>query len=218
LLIFAPCSRSGIIRAKRYQSVEKVPGRELPSGRDRAPHRLDHLIDQLFTREEDRALARSWAVRLDKDGVGDRTEALIREAALASKRADGTEMTPAQAREYMADFARTIGVLDPAINSSIGWLDSGTKDDPAAAPTDHAEIERRIARQDADKYERMMREEPGKYWSSPVAQEKYRDALERSLAPPLVPAEQGGEGSPTLADTEPPTTPTVGAADAKPPA
>jgi hypothetical protein len=33
--------------------------------------------------------------------------------------------------------------------------------------TDNAEIERRIARQDADKYERMMREKPGEYWGSP---------------------------------------------------
>jgi hypothetical protein len=162
------------------------------------PHRLDHLIDQLFTEEADRTLARAWAVRLDKDGVGDRTEALIREAALVANRADGTEMTPVQAREYMADFARTIGVEDHAINSSVGWLDGGAKD-PKAAATDPAEVERRVAKQDAERYEKMMREKPGDYWGSKDNQRRYHEALERSLAPPvappLAPAGQGGNAA-----------------------
>jgi hypothetical protein len=33
------------------------------------PHRLEYLIDKPFTFEEDRALARAWAARLDRDGV-----------------------------------------------------------------------------------------------------------------------------------------------------
>ena len=72
---------------------------------------------------------------------------------------DGSDMTPEQARTYMTDFARTIGVRDHQIGSSIEWLDGGAKD-PAALATDEMEIERQIARQDAAQYEKMMREKP----------------------------------------------------------
>jgi hypothetical protein len=77
-------------------------------------HRLDQIVDSLFAQENDRALARAWVARLEADGVGERTEALLREAALTTKRAEGSEMTQVQAREYLSDFARTIGV-------SIAW-------------------------------------------------------------------------------------------------
>jgi hypothetical protein len=36
---------------------------------------FDHVIDQLFASEEDRALARAWIARLDKDSLASRAEA-----------------------------------------------------------------------------------------------------------------------------------------------
>jgi hypothetical protein len=42
-------------------------------------------------------------------------------------------------------------------------------------------IERRIAEGDVDKFARMMREEPGKYWGSPELQRQHHDAIEASL-------------------------------------
>ena len=107
-------------------------------------HRLDDLIDKLFKEERDRSLARAWAEKLDADGIGDRAEALIREAAATTQRADGTEMTPRQARDYMADFARTIGVADHHVQASLTWLESA---DPANAadPTAAASMKRSSA-------------------------------------------------------------------------
>jgi hypothetical protein len=87
----------------------------------------------------------------------------------------------------MADFARTIGMPDNQINSSIAWLDShGTASaDPtgASAAPDHAAIERSVAKQDADRYEKMMRERPGGYWGFEENQQRYREALDRSTPP-----------------------------------
>jgi hypothetical protein len=53
---------------------------------------------------------------------------------------------------------------------------------PAALNGD--EIERRIGRQDMQKFETMMREEPQKYWGSPQPQAAYRDAIERANTTP----------------------------------
>jgi hypothetical protein len=41
------------------------------------PQRFDDLIEQLFASELDRALARAWIARLDKDGRDSRAEALL---------------------------------------------------------------------------------------------------------------------------------------------
>jgi hypothetical protein len=168
------------------------------------PHRLDHVIDKLFTSDADRALARAWAAKLDADGLGNRTEALIREAASTAKRIDGSEMSKEQALDYLSDFAKTIGVPEHQVASSVSWLAEG-EPGPGAAPSD-SEIERRMARQEADKIEEVMRSDPQRYWRSQDMQNKYRDALERSIAPPLAPVEQGGQpvvsGTPTApADT-----------------
>jgi hypothetical protein len=46
------------------------------------------------------------------------------------------------------------------------------------------EIERRVGRQDMQRYERMMRERPGEYWASPQHQAAYRDAIQRATAAP----------------------------------
>jgi len=70
-----------------------------------APHRLDNLIAQLFTEEADRELARKWAVQLDRDGAGNRSEALIREAARMAQRPDGGDMTPEAARDWLRKIA-----------------------------------------------------------------------------------------------------------------
>jgi hypothetical protein len=42
-------------------------------------------------------------------------------------------------------------------------------------------IERRIAEQDVDKFARMLREEPGKYWGSPELQRQHHDAIAASI-------------------------------------
>jgi hypothetical protein len=62
--------------------------------------------------------------------------------------------------------------------------------EPALGPplTD-VEIEQRIGRQDMQKFERMMREEPQRYWGSPHLQASYRDAIERATTAPAVPVE-----------------------------
>jgi hypothetical protein len=54
---------------------------------------------------------------------------------------------------------------------------------PPPAPSGD-EIERRIGRQDMQRYERMMRERPGEYWASPQHQAAYRDAIQRATAAP----------------------------------
>jgi hypothetical protein len=57
-------------------------------------------------------------------------------------------------------------------------------------PLTDVEIEQRIGRTDMAKFERMMRDEPGKYWGSPQLQAAYRDAIGRAnAAPPAAPAE-----------------------------
>jgi hypothetical protein len=53
---------------------------------------------------------------------------------------------------------------------------------PAAAPAvDDYAIERRIGQQDVDRFARMMREEPGKYWGSPELQRQHHDAIAASI-------------------------------------
>jgi hypothetical protein len=76
---------------------------------------------------------------------------------------------------------------------------------PPAAPSGD-EIERRRGEQDVQKFERMMREAPGKYWSSPQLQAAYREAIERANAEPApaedpaaVPAAVPAEAAPALA-------------------
>ena len=65
------------------------------------------------------------------------------------------------------------------------------------------EIEQRIGRQDMARYEQMIREEPGKYWSSPEIQAAYRDAIDRATTSPapIAPAE------PAAPTTEPASVP-----------
>jgi hypothetical protein len=54
------------------------------------------------------------------------------------------------------------------------------------APSD-VEIEGRMGQKDVDRFEQMMRERPGEYWSSPQNQAAYRSAIERAnLAEPEV--------------------------------
>jgi hypothetical protein len=52
---------------------------------------------------------------------------------------------------------------------------------PPEPSVDPYAIERRIAEGDVDKFSRMMREEPGKYWGSPELQRQHHDAIEASI-------------------------------------
>jgi hypothetical protein len=65
--------------------------------------------------------------------------------------------------------------------------------DPSS-PAASERLERQIAQQTVDKFARMVREEPGKYWSSPDLQRQYSEAIAASIgevpgseAPPLAP-------------------------------
>jgi hypothetical protein len=52
---------------------------------------------------------------------------------------------------------------------------------PAEPAIEPYAIERRIAEGDVDKFARMMREEPGKYWGSPELQRQHHDAIAASI-------------------------------------
>jgi hypothetical protein len=67
-------------------------------------------------------------------------------------------------------------------------------------PLTDIEIEQRIGRQEIAKFERMMREEPGKYWGSPQLQAAYRGAIERANAAPEA---EPPAAAPLVADSVP---------------
>src|SRR5258708_16964971 len=170
------------------------------------------LIRKLFS-PEDRAAAEALAKALDADPrSASRTEALLHEVAQT------TEMTPEAAYSYIADFARSIGIPEHLATSAL---------DAISAPAQRAheqqtfnelvgdltpqhraalsDAERRQAREEADKYELMMRENPSEYWK-PQNQEAYRLALERSIAGPVpvAPAAPADRRPPALPATAPP--------------
>jgi hypothetical protein len=121
--------------------------------------------------------------------------------------------------DLLTDFARLIGVAEHHVASSVAWLDQAGPDTAAPAAPDHAEVERRVARQEADKYERMMREEPREYWGSQANQDRYREALERSLPPaPSIEEAPSGEGASVVPGAEPAAAPAAAAATAPIPA
>ncbi len=169
-------------------------------------------IRQLFT-PQDRAAAAAFAQALDADPrSASRTEALLHEVAQT------TEMTPEAAYSYIADFARSIGIPEHLVTSAL---------DTIGAPAQRAheeqtfnelvgdlspqhraalsDAERRQAREEADSYERLMRENPSEYWK-PQNQEAYRQALERSIAVPVpvAPAAPADGGPAALPATAPP--------------
>jgi hypothetical protein len=101
-------------------------------------------------------------------------------------------MSPAPtSEEDTATIARADELL--RTNSDAYWrdhdlheavLEARERQQAAPAPepsVDTYAIERRIAEGDVDKFARMMREEPGKYWSSPELQRQHHDAIEASI-------------------------------------
>jgi hypothetical protein len=170
------------------------------------------LIRKLFS-PEDRAAAEALAKALDADPrSASRTEALLHEVAQT------TDMTPEAAYSYIGDFARSVGIPEHLVTSAL---------DAISAPAQRAheeqtfnelvgdlspqhraalsDAERRQAREEADRYERMMREAPAEYWK-PANQAAYRDALERSIAVPVpvAPAAPADGGPAALPATAPP--------------
>ena len=120
---------------------------------------------------------------------------------------------------------RNIGVPEYSINSilmSLGEPDAAAHEQSVmnelmgdvTPQARHAisESERARAREDAAKYERMMREQPQEYWK-PENQRAYREALERSLAQevrvptvdpaPAQPAPAPGQAAPTAPPASP---------------
>ncbi len=170
------------------------------------------LIRKLFS-PEDRAAAEALSKALDADPrSASRTEALLHEVART------TEMDPQTSYDYIASFAHSVGIPEHLVTSAL---------DAISAPAQRAheeqrfnelvgdlspqhraalsDAERRQAREEADRYEQMMRENPSEYWK-PQNQEAYRQALERSIAVPVpvAPAAPADGGPAALPATAPP--------------
>jgi hypothetical protein len=85
------------------------------------------------------------------------------------------------------------------------------------APTD-TELERRAGQKDVARFEQMMRERPGEYWSSPQNQAAYRSAIERAnLAEPEAPAPIAPAQTPVAPAPTAPAAEPAPAAPAPPP-
>jgi hypothetical protein len=171
------------------------------------------LIRKLFA-PEDRAAAEALAKALDADPrSASRTEALLHEVAQT------TDMTPEAAYSYIADFARSIGIPEHLVTSALHTIgapaqrahEEQTFNELVGdlSPQHRAALsdaERRQAREEADRYERMMRENPSEYWK-PQNQEAYRQALERSIAVPVPVAPAApADGGPAAPAATPPLT------------
>ena len=200
------------VEAAFNDTLGAVGGEETEPQADVAAGPRAELIRKLFS-PEDRAAAEALSKALDADPrSASRTEALLHEVAQT------TEMTPEVAYSYIADFARSIGIPEHLATSAL---------DAISAPAQRAheeqtfnelvgdlspqhraalsDAERRQAREEADQYERMMRENPSEYWK-PQNQEAYRQALERSIAVPVpvAPAAPADGGPAALPTTAPP--------------
>src|SRR6266404_1984061 len=190
--------------------VAQSGGEETEPQADVAAGPRAELIRKLFA-PEDRAAAEALAKALDADPrSASRTEALLHEVART------TEMDPQTSYDYIASFAASIGIPQHLVTSAL---------DAVSAPAQRAheeqtfkelvgdlspqhraalsDAERRQAREEADKYELMMRENPSEYWK-PQNQEAYRQALERSIAVPVpvapaAPADGGPAALPATA-------------------
>jgi hypothetical protein len=159
------------------------------------PSRHDHLINTLFKTDEDRAFARAFVGRYEREPMmADRIEPLLREAASANQRVAAGEITAEQGRDYLGSFAReAIGTPEHLVTSGMDWLFAGGRDPGEISDEKLAgmspemrqiisEHDRAKAKEDVGKFERMMRENPSEYWR-PENQQAYRLALERSLPP-----------------------------------
>jgi hypothetical protein len=104
-------------------------------------------------------------------------------------------MTQEQALEYLADFSRAIGVPDHQIDRALQSLDGP---EASTEADDYEMFEALKLREKAQGvvayYKRLMRQRPDEYWRSKENQERYREALERSLAP--LPVAQPARGEP----------------------
>jgi hypothetical protein len=164
--------------------------------------RHDHLIDQLFSDDASRTLARNFVSRYETEPqMADRIEPLLREAASANERIERGEITAEQGREFMGSFAaEALGTPGHLVGDGIGWLESGgqSPEDVAAheqavvdqltgplspeAKAALAEAERGKARQECERIEKLMQApeysaEWKSYWQNPRAQAEYREAL-----------------------------------------
>jgi hypothetical protein len=192
--------------------VAQSGGEETETQADVAAGPHAELIRKLFP-PEDRAAAEALAKALDADPrSASRTEALLHEVART------TEMDPQTSYDYIASFAHSVGIPEHLVTSAL---------DAISAPAQRAheeqrfnelvgdlspqhraalsDAERRQAREEADRYEQMMRENPSEYWK-PQNQEAYRQALERSIAVPVpvAPAAPADGGPAALPATAPP--------------
>jgi hypothetical protein len=177
------------------------------------------LINRLFA-PADRAAARALVSALGRDPqTASRTEALLHEIARTA------DMPPQAAYDYIASFARSIGIPDHLVTSALDAISAPAERAHEEAVTreligdrtpqaEHAQrvSEREAGQRDAAKYERMMRENPSEYWR-PENQAAYRQALERSLVEvPVMPAAE-----PPAAPSPEPASPAPAAAAPAPP-
>ena len=139
-------------------------------------------------------------------------------------------MQPQAAYDYIASFARSIGVPDHLVTSALDAIsapaerahDEASLRELVGDLTPQAEHAQRVAerergQRDAAKFEDMLRDPEGsrKYWANPALQQEYREALERSLvevpvmptAPPAAPSPEPAAPSPAAAPAVPPVQP-----------
>jgi hypothetical protein len=201
------------VEAAFNDTLGAVGGEETEPQADVAAGPRAELIRKLFA-PEDRAAAEALAKALDADPrSASRTEALLHEVAQT------TDMTPEAAYSYIADFARSIGIPEHLVTSALHTIgapaqrahEEQTFNELVGdlSPQHRAALsdaERRQAREEADQYERMMRENPSEYWK-PQNQEAYRQALERSIAVPVPVAPAApADGGPAAPAATPPLT------------
>src|SRR5712672_796743 len=150
--------------------VAQSGGEETEPQADVAGPRAE-LIRKLFSLE-DRAAAEALAKALDADPrSASRTEALLHEIAQT------TDMDPQTSYDYIASFARSVGIPEHLVTSALAAI---------SAPAERAHEEavmrelvgdltpqarhaqqvagREAALKDVAKYEQMMRDAPGEYW------------------------------------------------------
>jgi hypothetical protein len=197
------------------QTEDAAPRGAEPPG----PH--SDLIRRLFA-SPDRAAAAALAKTLAADPQSaSRTEAMLTEISRT------TDMTPQAAYDYIASFARNIGIPSHLVTSA---LDAISMPDAAAHEREVTESmapevrqmiaanERAEAKQAVSRYERMMRENPAEYWR-PENQNAYRQALERSLVgAPVMPMGEPATAPPATAPAKShaPVVPASQASDAAP--
>jgi hypothetical protein len=162
-------------------------------GNDRLTQALEWFRDRVRPGMDQAKLAESFnEFAASKGWPAEQLTAAVAVYGAVRDQGPAAVMSPAPtSEEDTATIARADELL--RTNSDAYWrdhdlheavLEARERQQAAPAPepsVDTHAIERRIAEGDVDKFARMMREEPGKYWSSPELQRQHHDAIEASI-------------------------------------